>query len=116
MDEIAPEPLKPFALETTSECATSGCAIYTILSTLDASGNQVDLERLLLPFGRDDSLVEQIVASLQLISFNGVVDRRNVVQEFEARSRVAFAGRIAAMSVTAERPRRHTRLSQFCSP
>ncbi len=98
MDEIAPEPLKQFALETTSECVTSGCAIYTILSTLDARGNQVDLERLLLPFGRDDSRVEQIVASLQLISFKGAVDRRSVVQEFEARSRVAFAGRIASMS------------------
>ena len=98
MDEIAPEPLKQFALETTNECATSGCAVYTILSTLDASGNQVDLERLLLPFGRDDSLVEVILASLQLISFKGAVDRRNVVREFETQSRVSLAGRIGSLS------------------
>jgi hypothetical protein len=99
MDEIAPEPLKPFALETTNQCATSGCAIYTILSTLDARGNQVDLERLLLPFGQDDSTVEQIVSSLQLINFKGAVDRCNVVLEFESQYRVSFAARIASASV-----------------
>jgi hypothetical protein len=62
----------------------------------------VDCERLLLPLG-EGSTVQQIVASLQLISLKGEFERKSVLSKFETLSEVVFAGRIrsGSMSVTA---------------
>ena len=48
-----------------------------------AEGFALNLERLLLPFGKDGR-VQVIVASLQLISLQGTVERRSAVKSFEA--------------------------------
>src|SRR5207302_1995509 len=47
------------------------------------------------PFGRD-GVVEQLIAALQLISYQGTVDRSTVAHEFETRCEVTFAGVIPA--------------------
>jgi hypothetical protein len=99
MDEVVPMPLKAFSIHGANECAASGCAIYTVFGTLDANGHRVDCERLLLPLG-EGSTVQQIVASLQLISVKGEFERKSVLSKFETLSQVVFAERIRSGSVS----------------
>src|ERR1700739_3974187 len=47
MDEVAPMSLRRVALDAAKECAATGCLVYTIISTIDASDHRVDCERLL---------------------------------------------------------------------
>ncbi len=87
MDEVVPPSLRDhLAGRRACDCAASGSAIYAIITTI-TNGHQVDCERLLLPFGEGDT-VEQIVASLQLISFQGPIDRREISRDFEMRSQM----------------------------
>lgn len=95
LDEVATEPLRTPALAAANECVEARCAVYTIITTIDASAHVVECERLLLPFGRD-GVVEHFIASLQLISYQGTVDRSTVAHEFETRCEVTFAGVIPA--------------------
>ena len=95
MDEAVPESVRQYALDTAQECAQSGCAIFSILSTVNTAGHRVDCERLLLPFGSSDE-VEQIVASMQLISLKGNFERRSVLNDYQMTSRIELAGRIPA--------------------
>jgi hypothetical protein len=99
MDEVVPAPLRSFSIDGANECAASGCAVYTVFATFDARGNRVDCERLLLPLG-EGSTVQQIVASLQLISIQGEFERKSILGNFEAQSQVMFAGRIRSGSMT----------------
>jgi hypothetical protein len=94
MDEVVPASLRAVSLEGADECATSGCAVYAIITTI-ANGHQVDCERLLLPFG-DAGVVQQMIASLQLISFQGVIERQEVTRDFEIRSYVSLSGKISS--------------------
>jgi hypothetical protein len=82
MDEVTPPNLLPLFSSASNECADRACAIYTILRTQNAQGHVIDLERLLLPFGRQGK-VERIVASLQLISPECQPERRSVKKDFE---------------------------------
>ena len=91
MEQVVPMSLRKVTLEAAKECATSGCAVYSIFSTIDASDTRVDCHRLLLPFGRDGTKVEQILASLQLTIVQG---RGRVLNHFEMQTDVLFAGRI----------------------
>ena len=93
MDEVAPEFTRKFAVDTADECADAGCAIYTVFTTTDPNGNRVDCERLLLPLGRGGR-VEQIIASLQLISLEGDFDRKSILGRFERHMQVTLAGRV----------------------
>ena len=99
MDEVVPVPLKSMSIDGANECAASGCAIYTVFATLDANGHRVDCERLLLPLG-EGSTVQQIVASLQLISIKGEFERKSILSKFEILSQVVFAGRIRSGSIS----------------
>ena len=93
MEEVAPPALRNISVNGARECAESGCAIYEIITTVDSNAHQVDCERLLLPFG-DGNSVDQIVASLQLISFQGTVEREAIRRDFEAGPQVTFSGMI----------------------
>ena len=94
MDEVVPEFGRAFALHSTEACALAGRPVYTIFRTRDAQARTIDCERLLLPLGRGGT-VEQIVASLQLISPEGEFRRDTVLEAFDANIDVAFAGVIA---------------------
>jgi len=94
MDQVIPKFVAGFALDAANECALSGCAIYSVFSTWDADNHQVDCERLLLPFGQNGIMVEQIVASLQLQSLEGDLDRRSVLEKFKLRAELTFSGKI----------------------
>jgi hypothetical protein len=100
--EITPPSLRDPIISVSNHCASTGCAVYTILRTYDNAGFAIDLERLLLPFGKAGR-VQQIVASLQLISLKGVVDRPQVARSFELKSECVLSIRIPAGGLDARR-------------
>jgi hypothetical protein len=79
MESVVPMSLRKVALEAAKQCVASGCLVYTIMSTIDASDQQVDCERLLLPFGRG-AKVEQLISSLQLTADQS---RPRILKHFE---------------------------------
>jgi hypothetical protein len=93
MDQVVPMSLRRFTMKATKECVASGCIIYTIVSTIDASGHRVDCEGLLLPFGRNGS-VEQILTSLRLKSIQGRVQRKKILGNFQSQTDVLFSGKM----------------------
>lgn len=103
LEELTPPSLRSDIVSGAHECVRTGCAIYMILRTRDLKGHAIDLERLLLPFGRNGR-VEQIVASLQLISLTGTVDRAAIVQEFETQSKCILSVRIPREAGAKPRP------------
>jgi hypothetical protein len=90
LDEVVPDFARYFVLMSAKECAISGCAIYTVLRTRDAGKNEIDCERLLLPLGRD-AVVEQMVASIQLVSARAEFRRDTVLKTFESRIELVHA-------------------------
>ncbi|HEV7442891.1 MAG TPA: hypothetical protein VGO18_09885 [Steroidobacteraceae bacterium] len=103
LDEVTPPSLRAAIIGASDHCASTGCAIYTVLRTHDGAGYPIDLERLLLPFGKNGR-VRLILASLQLISLEGTVERRKAVENFQAQSNSVFAVRISAASFEEVRP------------
>jgi hypothetical protein len=93
--EVTPPSLQPAIISASEHCVSTGCGIYTVLRTYDTEGFAVDLERLLLPFGKNGR-AQHILASLQLISLEGTVERRNAAWSFESRSDVVLSVRIPA--------------------
>jgi hypothetical protein len=93
LEELTPPSLRSAIVSGSHECVRTGCAIYMILRTCDSMGYPVDLERLLLPYGRNGQ-VEQIVASLQLISLEGMADRKKIIHDFEKQSDCILSVRI----------------------
>jgi hypothetical protein len=65
-------------------------APYIIVSTIDANDHRVDCERLLVPFGSDGSKVEQILASLQLTSVPGRIQRTKILNNFQIQADLLF--------------------------
>jgi hypothetical protein len=104
LSQVAPPVLRIPIIAASAHCASSGCAIYTVLRTYDGAGSPVDLERLLLPFGTRGR-VRVIVASLQLVSLEGKVERRKVVENFEAQTDIVLSVRISATSFQESRPK-----------
>jgi hypothetical protein len=94
MQEVVPMSLRRLTIDPTKECAASECLVYTIVSTIDSSGNRVDCERLLLPFGRDGSKVEQILTSVEFISNQGEVRRKKILSSFQIQADLLFSGKI----------------------
>lgn len=93
LEELTPPSLRSAIVSGSHECVRTGYAIYMVLRTCDGMGYPVDLERLLLPFGRNGQ-VEQIVASLQLISLEGMADRKTIIHDFEKQSDCILSVRI----------------------
>lgn len=90
----APEPLRTLIRAGLDECATAASMIFMSISAPDPSGNRIDCERLLLPFGNGGTSVTQILSSLQLVSLEGTFDRPTVVQHFMTHAQATFCGRI----------------------
>ena len=91
MEQVVPMSLRRITLDAARECATSGCIVYSIFSTIDANDTRVDCQRLLLPFGRDDARVEQMLASLQLTITQG---RSKVLNHFAMQADVLLEGKV----------------------
>jgi len=115
MEELVPPALRTISVNGARECVESGCAIYEIITTVDGNAHQVDCERLLLPFG-DGDIVEQIVASLQLISFQGTVERQAIRRDFETGPQVAFSGMILSDAMARLGPKALALRRQHAAP
>ena len=96
--EVTPPSLQPAIIGASEHCVSTGCAVYTVLRTHGGAGFPIELERLLLPFGKNGR-VKIIVASLQLISLEGTVERGKVAKDFEAESETVVSMRISAASI-----------------
>jgi len=113
MEQVVSMSLRRITLRPAKECAESGCAVYMVFSTIDANDQQVDCERLLLPFGRGVK-VEHLLASLQLTI---VGSRPRIVKHFDMQADVRLQGKIrsgfstGATSVAAGDQRRASRRS-----
>lgn len=94
MEQVVPMALRRLTLDAAQECAASGCLVYSVFSTIDSHEQRVNCERLLMPFGRDDEKVEQILASLQLTSIRGGVRRKKILGSFALQADVLFSGKI----------------------
>jgi len=94
MDEVIPMSLRRVTLDAAKECVRSGCLVYTIVSTIDSNDRRVDCERLLLPFGRNGSGVEQILAFLQLRNMEGSARRGKILRSFELHADLVYSCRI----------------------
>ena len=91
MEQVVPMSLRRITLDAAKECATGGCPVYAVYSTIDANDNRVDCHRLLLPFGGTGGKVEQMLGSLQLT----VTDtRKRVLTHFDIQTDVLLTGRI----------------------
>lgn len=90
MEQVVPMSLRRLTLDDAKECVTSGCLVYSVFSTIDSHEQQVNCERLLMPFGRDDNKVEQILASLQLTSIRGRGSAQENPWQFRASGRRAL--------------------------
>jgi hypothetical protein len=97
----APQPLRDIILAGLDECATSGSIIYMTIRAPDPSGNAIDCERLLLPFGEGGPEVTHILSSLELVSLKGSFDRQTVVERFTTQVGVTFSGRIGPAAAPA---------------
>ena len=75
-------------------CRALRSIIYMAIATSDPSGQRVECERLLLPFGNGGGDVTHILASLQLVSATGSFQRSTIVQQFEQEAEVTFCGKI----------------------
>ena len=91
MEFVVPTTMREFALETANQCASTGCPVYSVIATFNADGTRVDCERLLLPFGCSGR-VDQLLASLQLISMDGQFARASIIKTFEMHSEVLLSG------------------------
>jgi hypothetical protein len=111
LTEVTPPSLQSAIISASHQCATTRCAIYTILKTYDGKGFAINLERLLLPFGQDGR-VQVILASLQLISLQGTPERRSIVGSFEARCETVLSITIPAASLIL-RPKRLVKGDEF---
>jgi hypothetical protein len=114
LTEIIPPSLRSAIISASDHCAMTGCAVYTVLRTYDDAGFAIDLERLLLPFGKDGR-VQQILASLQLISLEGTIERAKVVECFEAQAESVLSIRIPATSFAEPRSKRVVETGEFPS-
>jgi hypothetical protein len=100
--EVTPPALQPAIWGSSEHCVSTGCAVYTVLRTYDGAGFAIELERLLLPFGKNGR-VKIMVASLQLISLDGTVERSKIAQEFQAHTEAVVSIRISAASINKSR-------------
>lgn len=65
------------------ECVARARPSYSIRRVIDVRGREVDYERLLLPFGNDNS-VETIIASLKTISADGGFQQKDLMRSEHA--------------------------------
>jgi len=99
MAEMIPEFLRAPALEAASFCVEEQRAVYMIYTALDAEGQRIDCERLLLPFGSAEGGVRQLLASMEVVGLMRNVPLSEAVTHFARSYEIAFAGCFAPLPV-----------------
>jgi len=81
------------------ECAARRSLVYMIVTSADDEGQQIDCERLLIPFGNGDGPVTHIMAAVEVISMTGSFQRASVFSQFNAYAEVTLCGTIQGSPV-----------------
>lgn len=92
MAKMIPQSLRAPALDGARFCVEQRLAVYMVYTTLDADGQRIDCERLLLPFGPPGGGVKQLLASMEVISETRNVAVSKALSHFERAHEIAFAG------------------------
>lgn len=92
MADMIPESLRAPALDGARFCVEERLGVYMVYTTLDADGQRIDGERLLLPFGSPDGRVKQLLASMEVISLTRNVPLPEALNHLERAHEIAFAG------------------------
>ncbi len=79
LDEVLPPAYRDAALSTFREAVAAREPVYTIADLRDRGGRIVHVERLLLPFGRDGTAVDRIMASIEAVSPEGDFEGRHLM-------------------------------------
>jgi hypothetical protein len=87
IDEALPPAYRDAALSTFLEVVAARAPVYTVADMRDGAGRIVHFERLLLPFGRDGTSVDRVLASIEAVSPEGTFEDRDLI----ATSPPAFA-------------------------
>lgn len=81
------------------QCAATRSLIYMIITSADDDGQQIDCERLLIPFGNSDGVVTHIMAVVEVISLTGSFQRTSVFNQFNTYADVTLCGTIQGSSL-----------------
>jgi hypothetical protein len=79
LDEVLPAGYRDGALSSFHEAVTAREPVYTVADLRDRSGCIVHFERLLLPFGRDGTVVDRVLASIEAVSPEGDFECRHLI-------------------------------------
>jgi hypothetical protein len=90
LDEALPEAYRDAALGSFHEAVAAREPVYTVADLRDRAGRIVHFERLLLPFGRDGTAVDQVLASIEAVSPEGAFDNRHLITAPSAPPAFAF--------------------------
>lgn len=71
--DVIPAPLRAPALAAANHCAETGCGVYMVYRASNERGQSIDCERLVLPFGKAETGIRQLVTSMETISLEGDV-------------------------------------------
>lgn len=96
MADVIPEPLRVPAVAAARHCSTTGKAIFMNYAAPTQSGGTINCERLILPFGTPTGTVQQLVTSMEPISFDDNVNLDRALDEFLASFTITYAGDFAA--------------------
>lgn len=80
LDDLLPQVIREETLTAYREAVRTRQPVFTIAETHDPSGKPVNLERLVLPFSRDGSAVDRILASLEMVSIEGSFNSRDLLK------------------------------------
>jgi hypothetical protein len=78
LDEVLPIAWRDTAMRTYREAIDHRCPVYTASDTKDSEGRIVHLERLILPFSRDQRTVNSILSSIETLSAQGRFEHRDL--------------------------------------
>jgi hypothetical protein len=79
LKETLPDSARTHTLETYEHAARSRKPVYTVSQVADAGGRPILYERLLLPLGGIEGRVVRILALLETISTEGMIDRQSLL-------------------------------------
>jgi hypothetical protein len=79
LDEVLPPAYRDAALAAFHEAVAAREPVYTIADMRDRGGRIVHLERLLLPFGRDETAVDRVLVSIEAVSPEGTFEGHNLM-------------------------------------
>lgn len=95
LDEALPRIWRPDALTAYRQAVESRRPVYNAVATRDRNGRLVHLENLLLPFSRNGTDADRVLASVEAISYEGAFALDNLGASPHASSTSVLAAMVA---------------------